>query len=133
MLGVKNYSQEYIDRCRSRIVGDTAAFRSIGAAGEEFEHRFFNNQVIVLDAMFVHRLRTVEGKDGNPLNEVRMLSNSMLVHGDIFTADSTIKLKPEKTILRLQFGDAIALNEVTFVALAEAFFAELERKFGLGS
>lgn len=130
MLGVKNYSREYIDGCRSRIDADVAAFRAVTGASEEFEHRFFNNLVIVLDAMFVHRLRSVEGKNGNPLNEVRMLNNSMLVNDNIFTADNTIKLKPDNTILRLQFGDAIGLDIAAFVALADAFFAELERLFG---
>jgi hypothetical protein len=37
--------------------------------------------VLLLDHMFVHRLSGAEGKDGNPLNEVRVLVNSLLYNG----------------------------------------------------
>jgi hypothetical protein len=45
-----------------------------------FEARFFNSQVLLLDHMFVHRLAGIEGKDGNPINEVRVLCNSLLLN-----------------------------------------------------
>jgi len=44
---------------------------------ETFEPILFNNLVVVLDGYFVYRTRGIEGKDGNPLNEVRMLSHSI--------------------------------------------------------
>jgi hypothetical protein len=37
-----------------------------------------NNMTLVLDRYFVHRLRVVTGKDGNPLNEVELLSDSIM-------------------------------------------------------
>lgn len=43
---------------------------------------------------FVHRTRNIEGKDGSPLNEVRMLCNSMMHNHDVMTADGTIKYDP---------------------------------------
>jgi len=74
------------------------------APSREFEQRFFNDQVLILDNMFVHRLTGIEGKDGNPLNEVRVLSNSILLNqgkmqvdklpGWPNSADSGIKLPP---------------------------------------
>jgi hypothetical protein len=39
---------------------------------EAFETLLFNNMILVLDRNFVHRLRMVIGKDGNPLNEVEL-------------------------------------------------------------
>jgi hypothetical protein len=52
-------------------------------ARDEFEACYFNNQVILLDYMFVHRLFVrrvsgIEGEDGNPRKEVRILCNSIL-------------------------------------------------------
>jgi hypothetical protein len=85
--------------------------------------------VLVLDASFADRLRGKEGKDGNPLNEVRMLCGSLLQHDRVFTADKTIKLKPEQTALHLEIGDAIVLTEADFARLANAFFAEIEARF----
>ena len=80
MLGMKSYSKEYVAACRARVASGLAVYRKhIGKNGSsEMEHRFFNDQVLVLDHMFVHRLTGIEGKDGNPLNEVRVLCNSLL-------------------------------------------------------
>ena len=79
MLGMKTYTQDYIDACRARVDADLRAYRKqVGKApSKEFEVRFFNDQVLLLDHMFVHRLTGIEGKDGNPLNEVRVLCNSI--------------------------------------------------------
>ena len=38
-------------------------------------------------------------------------------------------MKPAKSILKLEVGDDIRLNEDEFVLLFEAFIAEIERKF----
>src|SRR6266540_7314409 len=81
MLGMKKYPEYYIAACRARLEVDLRAYRSqVGKApSSEFEARFFNDQVLLLDYMFVHRLTGIEGKDGNPLNEVRVLCNSILL------------------------------------------------------
>lgn len=51
MLGMKTYPQEYIDRCRTKVDMDLRAYRKqVGKApSKEFEGRFFNNQVLLLD------------------------------------------------------------------------------------
>ena len=90
--------------------------------------------------MFVHRLTGIEGKDGNPLNEVRILCNSLLLNqgrlqvdrlpGWPNSASTGMELPPEKSVLKLKVGEEVRLNESDFVRLSKAFFAELEKKFG---
>jgi hypothetical protein len=46
-----------------------------------------------LDSYFVHRTRAIEGKDDNPLNEVRMLSTSTLRNKAELMADKAIEYK----------------------------------------
>ena len=141
MLGMKTYTRDYIDACRARVDADLRAYRKqVGKApSQEFEGRFFNDQVLLLDYMFVHRLAGIEGKDGNPLNEVRVLCNSMLFNegklqvdklpGWPNSAGGSLKLSPEKSVLKLEVGDAVKLSEADFVRLAEAFFAESEWRY----
>jgi hypothetical protein len=85
--------------------------------------------VLVLDSFFTHRLRGMEGKDGNPLNEVRVLCSSLVENGGAFGADSTIKMNPATSVLGYEVGDAIRVSQPDFVRLAEAFFAEIEKKY----
>ena len=142
MLCVNSYSEDYIDACRSKVASQLAAYKTLVDAGtpttnaafasavEAFEPLFFSNLVVVLDSLFVHRSRALELKDGNPLNEVRMLCNSILQSGGVMTADKTIKFKPAASVLKIQIGDSIHIGQADFVRLSEAFFAEMEAKFG---
>jgi len=141
MLGMKKYTKRYIDACRARVAADLRAYRKqVGnAPSKEFEVRFFNDQVLLLDHMFVHRLPGIEGKDGNPLNEVRVLCNSILLNNGKLQVDklpgwpssaiSSLTLPPETSVLKLRPGDQVKLTEADFVGLSKAFFAELDRKY----
>lgn len=153
MLAMKKYSREYIDECRSRVESGASAYSQLVAAArkhrddealssaiEALEAAFFHNMLLTLDYFFVHRLVGIEGKDGNPLNEVRILCNSMLLNQNIMSTsyprphasalgDKSIKLSPEKSVLKHQFGDEIKLTEADFSRISEAFFEEMERKF----
>jgi len=139
---MKKYSRDYIAACRARVEADLRAYRNqVGKSpSKEFEARFINDQVLLLDYMFVHRLSGIEGKDGNPLNEVRVLCNSILLNRGRLQVDrlpgwpnsavAGIKLPPEKSVLRLKPSDDVRLSGADFERLSKAFFADLEKKFG---
>jgi len=141
MLGMKTYPKDYIAACKKRVEANVKSWRKqVGkSADPDFEARFFNDQTLLLDYMFVHRLSGAEGKDGNPLNEVRVLCNSLLLNEGKLqvekkpdwptSAVSGLKLPPEKSVLGLKNGDAIQVTEAGFLKLSKAFFAELEKKY----
>jgi hypothetical protein len=134
VLAANTYPPEYIDGCRSRINAELDAWRALagagGAAVEAFESRFFSTMVLDLDRCFVHRTRGMEGKDGNALNEVRMLCESILRHDGVMTADRTMKYRSESSVLKIGVGEWIRIDGSGFAALADAFFAELQKRFG---
>lgn len=90
---------------------------------------FFNNLLLALDHWFCHRARGAEGKDGNPLNEVRVLCNSLTDHGGVMTPEKSIRLDPARSLLKLADGDTIALSAADFTLLASAFLAEVESRY----
>jgi hypothetical protein len=142
MLGRNSYTREELDSSTTGVGEPLAAYRRLAAAVgdggpdgdaasalEGFEAPFFNNMVIVLDRYFVHRVRNVTGKDGNPLNEVELLADSLMNNGGVLKGSNVIKLNPEESVLKLQIGDPIRVTAEEFERLAAAFFAEIERKF----
>jgi hypothetical protein len=138
MLGRKDYTREEYDHARSAIADQIAAYDKLlgddPAAAEqperqEFDALFFNNMTLVLDRYFVYRLRLTSGADGNPLNEVEMICDSLLNNGGILRPLSPIKYLADLSVLRLKIGDRISLSAADFERLSTAFFAELERRF----
>jgi hypothetical protein len=144
MLGMKKYPKKYVDGCRSRVDADLAAYRNLVTATSKqttasttrrnsargvFQAAFFSDQLLLLDYYFVHRLRTMEGKDGNPLNEVRILCTSILENNHVMVTDKSIKYSPEQSVLKYRVGDEIQLNEGDFLLISKAFFAEIRRKY----
>jgi hypothetical protein len=103
MLGRKNYTQEEIDQGRVALEQQLAAYEKlvkavanapadekVSSALESFEAQFFSNMTLVLDRYFVHRLSgaNYEGKDGNPLNEVRILCDSLMNNNGVLRGDN---------------------------------------------
>src|SRR5712691_10472964 len=93
MLGRKSYTRDEVDQGKAALDQQLAAYKKLAkavasgttdkktsSALESFEALFFNNMTLVLDRFFVHRLpgADYEGKDGNPLNEVRIICDSLI-------------------------------------------------------
>ena len=143
MLCINTYPQEYVAKCRSRVAEQVSAYQNLLAAARSrasdgsqldaaiaaFEPHFFSNMVLALDSHFVHRARSLEKKDGNPLNEVRLLCDSIMNNGGAMCADKTIKIDPPKSVLKYEVGDTIKLNVADFILLSSCFFAEIEEKY----
>jgi hypothetical protein len=135
-----NYASKYIDKCQQQISAQLSAYSNLisklngqtALASIEiynFENLFFNNLVLALDSLFSNRSRSLEKKDGNALNEVRVLCNSIINHNAEFTPDTTIKLNSETSILKYSAGQKIKLNQKDFASLSEGFFQEIKLKY----
>src|SRR5205809_6580843 len=105
MLGRKTYTQEELDHARTAVDEQVAASTElvaaldgatsdprVASALEAFEPRLFNNMTLVVDRYFVHRLRVVTGKDGNPLNEVELLSDSLMNNDGVLRGNNVVML-----------------------------------------
>jgi hypothetical protein len=141
MLSMNSYPQNYVDECRKKVDLQLSTYKNmvttakkqnesnLNSAIETFETNFFNHMVLVLDHYFVHRSRIIELKDGNPLNEVRMLCESIMLHDNKMTKETKSMLyDPAKSVLKYKIGDEIKLTEDDFELLSKAFFSEMERK-----
>ena len=138
MFGRKTYNQEELDHAKAIVDRQLAAYQSLvkAVAGQKvdstlggLEEELFNNMVIVLDRLFVHRLRMVAGKDGNPLNEVELICDSLMNNNGIMRGNNVVKYVADHSVVRLAIGDQIRLTATQFEQLAAAFFTELERRF----
>src|SRR5690348_9122585 len=104
MLGRYSYSKAYVDSVRARVARQLKAFDK-AKPPEPFAREAIENMVLALEAAFVHRLRKQEGKDGNALNEVRMLATALLETDGVFTRDSTVNWQAEKSVSGTRLGD----------------------------
>ena len=135
MLGRKDYTQEELTSCKLAIGAQLEAYKGVEASvGAEalagFEGPFFTSMVLALDRWFVHRVRAVSGKDGNPLNEVELIVDS--AHAPRRRpareqrASSTCRAIQSSG---LEIGDRVSLTREQFERLSDAFLAEIERRF----
>lgn len=128
MLGVKKYKAEYISNCRKKIRADLAALDKLSAP-EDFKASYYNNLILVLDTMFAHRLRGLEGKDGNPMNEVRILAQSILINNTKLIEEKTIHYNPETSITKVKVEQSIRLSGKEFFHLSKAYLDAIELTF----
>lgn len=141
MLGRKDYRPDELASAQKAVKQELAAYKKLvkaveaasdpqaAAALEALEPQLFNNLTLALDRYFVHRLRSTTGKDGNPLNELELVSESLMNNNGVLRGNNVIKYVPEDSVLKLDVGDEIKLSAAQFERLAKACFADLETKF----
>ena len=136
MLAQGTYDADYIADCRGQVEAEITAFdvaRSDSdvddTALDDLEGSYFAALLLALEMRFVHRLRAKEGKDGNALNEVRLLTRSLMENGGRLLEDPSIALDPTRSVLRIRPGEDIVVRYDDFVRLSRAFFAEIEARY----
>ena len=142
MLGRKDYTPQELDAATTAVGEPLAAYRTlvdaigrvtddpgVTAALAAFEPRLCNELTLALDRRFVHRLRLVTGKDGNALNEVELIAESLLDRDGALHTNKVIKYKPDESVLKLAPGERIALSSAQFERLSSAFLAEVGARF----
>jgi len=135
VLSIGSYSSEYVLMCCRRVDEQLSSYAEIKeAAGgckeiTSFESIFLENMVLSLDSLFGHRARGKEGKNGNPLNEVRMICGSLMKGESCLLSDSTIKYDPARSILGTRIGEQILWTPAGIGRLCHAFLDEIEMRY----
>jgi hypothetical protein len=65
----------------------------------------------------------------DPLNEVEMLCDGLINNDGILRENNAVKMIPDESVVRIQFGERIQLTSDEFERLATAFLSDLRRKF----
>lgn len=94
---------------------------ALGAAVDSFEPPFFRNLILAMDRYFADR---DPAQEGDVAKEVRMLVFAIMHNGHKVPDNAAIP------VLSLKAGDDIRLNAQQFSKLSEAFFSEIEQKYG---
>jgi hypothetical protein len=139
MLGRKDYKAQELENGQNAIRQQLTAYKQLVKAIDgdaqaakalaAFETILFTNMILVLDRYYVHRLRSSTGKDGNPLNEVELLADSLMNNGGKLRGNNVIKYKPEEAVLKVEEGQPIKITAAQFERLSNAFFEDLDSKF----
>lgn len=139
MLAVTSYPEVYVQLTAAKVDEQLAAYAALAAAVKgdakaeaalaAFAPGYFNTMLLALDHHFMHRMRGAEGKDGNPLNEVRMLSDSIMEHDGVLKENRTIKYAADKAVAGIAVGQEIALDAAVFEKLANAYLVEIGKRF----
>ncbi len=124
MLLRTGYDRHYVAACRESVGAAVEELRRVGAGSAAWIQL-----LVALDGWFALRNPKVEGRDGNPLNELRVLAGSVTEHGAVMTVPKGIKLRPEESVLGFAEGEEISLDGDAFERLFDAFLAEVEEKF----
>ena len=129
MLGRNSYSSDDVEACRDTADALLAAWQANEIEDSTLENLVFGQAVIALDAWFVHRLRGMEGKDANAMDEVRVLADSLIANGGVLRVEGPISWVPERTVLRLGVGDEVLVTADGYERLAAAYLSAMEAAY----
>jgi hypothetical protein len=139
VLAVTSYPELYVQLTAAKMDEQLVAYNALAAtvkgnpkaeaALAAFAPGYFSAMLLALDHHFMNRLRGAEGKDGNPLNEVRMLGDAIMENDGVLKENKTIKYKAENAVAGIAVGEKIALDAQTFERLAKAYIAEIGKRF----
>ena len=139
MLAVTSYPEVYVQLTAAKVDEQLAAYAALAAAVKgntkaeaalaAFAPDHFNAMLLALDHHFMHRMRGAEGKDGNPLNEVRMLGDAIMEHDGVLQENKTIKYRADTAVAGIAVGHEVKLDAESFGRLARAYIAEISKRF----
>ena len=124
------YTSDEVEGCRDNADSLLAAWGANEVEDATLESLVFSQAVIVLDAWFIHRSRDLEGADGSPMNEVRVVADSLVANGGIVRAEGPIHWDPQRTVLGLAMGDEVEVTADGYERLAAAYLTAIEATYG---
>lgn len=128
MPGRNTYTPDEVESCRDHCDSLLAAWAANEVDDTTLEALVFGQAVVVLHTWFGHRSRELEG-DGNPLNEVRVLADSIIDNYGVLRVEGSAAWVPARTVLKLDVGDEIEVTADQFERLAAAYLAAVEATY----
>lgn len=120
------YTSDEIEACRDSCDALLAAWGANDVEDSTLESMVFAHAVIVLDAWFAHRQRDLEGDDGNPMNEVRVVADSLMRNAGTLRVEGPITWPARRTVLGFAVGDEVEITADGFERLAAAYLTAIE-------
>jgi hypothetical protein len=121
VLGRNSYTSDELESCRDNADALLAAWQANEVEDTTLENLVFNQAVVALDAWFVHRLRTMEGQDGNAMNEVRVLADSIVANDGVLRVAGAIRWEADRTRLGFAVGEEVLVTADGYERLAAAY------------
>lgn len=129
MPGRTSYTRDEIESCRDRCDSLLAAWAANEVDDTTLESLVFGQAVVVLHTWFGHRSRELEGDDGNPLTEVRVIAGSIIDNDGVLHVEGPGTWVPARTVLGLDVGDDVEVTADGFERLAAAYLAAVEATY----
>ena len=129
MPGRNTYTPDEVESCRDRCDSLLAAWAANEVDDSTLEALVFGQAVVVLHTWFGHRARELEGQDGNPLHEVRVLADSIIDNDGVLRVEESATWVPARTVLKLDVGDEVEVTANGFERLVAAYLAAVEATY----